>query len=39
MKLVVKLLKVVLSLGLVYLAGEFYGKSVAEACLEFKPQK
>ena len=39
MKLAVKVLKVILSLGLVYLAGEFYGKSVAEAYLEFKPQK
>lgn len=39
MKLAVKVLKVIFSMGLIYLAGEYYGKSVAEVYLEFKPQK
>lgn len=39
MKLAVKVLKVVLSMGLIYLAGEYYGKSVAEVYLELTDPK
>jgi hypothetical protein len=39
MKLAVKVLKVVFSMGLIYLAGEYYGKSVAEVYLELTDPK
>lgn len=39
MKLVLKAVKVLLSLGLVFIAGNNYGRELAEFCIELNEQK
>ena len=39
MKLVFKALKVLLSLGLIFVAGNNYGRELAEFCIELNEQK